>query len=337
MDFRRYLKDRWKTIVLLVCSIFTIEIILLLYPVHGLIRLYIGAVPFATFLFGTFLEYYPKKRFYQDTEMKLAQMHEKYMIFEMLDVPESVEEELLEGIIRVSNKAMIEKINEYKHIQKEYQEYVELWIHEIKIPIATAKMIIENNRNTVTKSIGEELEEIEHYTEQALYYARSSNANQDYYITECRVKELVTEAIKKNKQGLIRNKIRIRLEEMDGIVYTDPKWCQFILTQIIDNTIKYKKESDAEIHFWIHEQKNSIRLHIRDNGIGIRAGEVRNVFDKGFTGTNGRTGRKSTGIGLYLCKILCDKLGLGIEVQSEEHKWCEVTLIFPKNDFFLSA
>lgn len=147
------------------------------------------------------------------------------------------------------------------------------------------------------------------------------------------MKEIVNESIKRNKRTLINRKIGIRIEEIDQTIYTDPKWCNFILNQIVQNSIKYGKETGAEICFTAKEKKNGVTLSIQDNGIGMKQAETARVFDKGFTGSNGRIGKKSTGIGLYLCKKLCDKLGLGIEFSSEENIGTEVRLVFPKNSY----
>lgn len=333
MKFTRYMQDRWKTIILLLFGIVTIEIFLLLYHVSIFLHIYILFVVFAAFLLGSFLEYQSKKSYYEDTLGKLSQLEEKYLIVEMLNPADTMEEQLLDGILQETNKAMLEKVNEYKYIQEEYKDYIELWIHEIKLPIATAKMIIENNKNDVTTSIDEEINEIEGYTEQALFYARSNHANKDYCVTECKVKDIVNESVKRNKQTLINKKIGIQIVNADQTIYTDPKWCSFILNQIIQNSIKYRKEAGAEICFTVEEKKDSVVLSIRDNGLGIRPGEVARVFDKGFTGSNGRIGKKSTGIGLYLCKKLCDKLGLGMELRAEENVGTEVRLVFPRNSY----
>lgn len=333
MKFARYMQDRWKTIILLLFGVVTIEIFLLLYHVSVFLHIYILFAVFAAFLLGSYLEYQSKKSFYEDILGKLNQLEEKYLIVEMLNPADTMEEQLLDGILQETNKAMLEKVNEYKYIQEEYKDYIELWIHEIKLPIATSKMIIENNKNDVTMSIDEEINEIEGYTEQALFYARSNHANKDYCVTECKVKDIVNESVKRNKQTLINKKIAIQIENADQTIYTDPKWVSFILNQIIQNSIKYRKETGAEICFTAEEKKDSVVLSIRDNGIGIRQGEVTRVFDKGFTGSNGRIGKKSTGIGLYLCKKLCDKLGLGIELSAEENVGTEVRIVFPRNSY----
>ncbi len=196
-------------------------------------------------------------------------------------------------------------------------------------------MIIENNKTEVTKSIDEELDKIENYVEQALFYARSNTANQDYYIKKNNLKDIVNEIIRKNKTVLINEKIKINIHDLDVEVNTDSKWVIFIINQIIQNSIKYRKQDElSEIEIYSKAGKENVILYIKDNGIGIKKEEVKRVFDKGFTGANGRlSNKKSTGIGLYLCKKLCDKLGIGIELRSIVNKQTEVKLIFPQNSY----
>lgn len=337
MRFTRYLKDRWKTVALLMFAVATSEIFLLLYPVHWFIRFYVAISVLLLYLAGTYFEYRTKKKFYEETLGNMDNLGEKYLISEMLPEAECLEEELLREIVKDAGKSMVENVNIYKRIQEEYKEYIELWIHEIKLPIATTKMIIENNRDMVTNSIEEEIMEIEAYVEQALYYARSSHANKDYFVSECKLKTIVNEAVKQNRKNLIRQRIRIEISLEDETVFTDSKWCQFILNQIIANSIKYRKEENPVLRFYAEEGKEQIALCILDNGIGIRKEETNRVFEKGFTGSNGRRTKKSTGIGLYLCKKLCDKLGLGIILISEEGNGCLVKIIFPKNSFSLAG
>lgn len=198
-------------------------------------------------------------------------------------------------------------------------------------------MIIENNKNDVTKSIDEELEKIENYIEQALFYARSNNANKDYYIKKINIKEIVSETIKKNRTILIHEKVLVNIHDLDIEVNTDKKWIVFILNQIIQNSIKYKKqEGILELEIYAKQGKEKAILCVKDNGIGIKKEETKKVFEKGFTGTNGRlSGKKSTGIGLYLCKNLCNKLGIGIELSSSENEGTEISLVFPRNSLYI--
>lgn len=196
-------------------------------------------------------------------------------------------------------------------------------------------MIIENNKTNVTKSIDEELQRIENYIEQALFYARSNTVEKDYYIKKVKLRNIVYESIKKNKNVLIQEKVSMNLHDLDLEVSTDSKWIGFILNQIIGNSIKYKKvDCRLEIEIYAKQRKENAILYIKDNGIGIKEGEVTRVFEKGFTGTNGRlVGKKSTGIGLYLCKNLCNKLGIQIELNSILDEGTKVQLIFPKSSY----
>ncbi len=196
-------------------------------------------------------------------------------------------------------------------------------------------MVIENNKNEVTKSIDEELDKVENYIEQALFYARSNTVEKDYYIKTTNLKDIVNESIKKNKSILIQNKMLINIHDLENTVQTDSKWIQFILNQIIQNSVKYKKQdNNSRIEIYSKQGNENVTLYIKDNGIGIKKGEIARVFEKGFTGTNGRLqNKKSTGIGLYLCKKLCDKLGLAIELDSAQNEGTEIRLVFPKNSY----
>ena len=242
---------------------------------------------------------------------------------------------ILKEILEEASKSMTEHVNEFKYLTEDYKEYIELWIHEIKIPIATSKMIIENNKNDVTKSIDEELDKIEDYTEQALFYARSNAVEKDYIIKKTNLEKIVNTVIMKNKNEFIQGKIHLDIHDTNIEIGTDSKWVVFIMNQIIHNSIKYKKQDEnLHIEIFAKKKKENIILYIKDNGIGIKKGETTRVFEKGFTGSNGRIlNKKSTGIGLYLCKKLCDKLGMAIELNSEENVGTEIKLVFPQSSF----
>ena len=285
------------------------------------------------FLIPFFIEYYKKKEYYSEIKARVNELEEKYLITELLPKADFIEAKLNKDNILEIGKSMLENVNKYKYLQEDYKEYIELWIHEIKIPIATSKMIVENNKSEVTKSIDEELDKIENYIEQALYYARSNTVEKDYIIKKNNLKDIVSSTILKNKTTLIQNNVKIEMENLEEEVYTDSKWCVFILSQIIQNAIKYSKKQNKEIKLYAENKKENVILYIKDNGIGIDKAEIGRVFEKGFTGTNGRQEKKSTGIGLYLCKKLCDKLCIGLEIASEKEIGTEVKLIFPKNSF----
>ena len=334
MKFSNYLKDKIIYISLLIFGIISSEILLLSAKINIIIRIYVGIAPIILYLIAFFVEYYKKRKYYEQTKEKLEELDQKYLLPEVIDNANFSEGKILKEIIKETEKSMLEHVNEYKHIQEEYKEYIELWIHEIKIPIATSKMIIENNKSNVTVSINEEIDKIENYIEQALFYARSNAVEKDYYIKKVNLKEIVNGSILKNKRDLLQNKINLKIHDIETNVYTDSKWCIFILNQLIQNSIKYSKNENKEIEIFSKEKKDKVILYIKDNGIGIKKGETTRVFEKGFTGENGRiNGKKSTGIGLYLSKKLCGKLGLGIELNSEENVGTEIRIIYPKSSF----
>ena len=335
MKFGEFIKEKILLIFLVLFIIASSEILLLPYPqIEIFVRLYIAICPVIIIGIDIVVEYRKKSNFYNELKNNLEKLDNKYLISEIINTPDFIEGKILKNTIQETGKSMLENVNSYKQLQEDYKEYIELWIHEIKIPIATSKLIIENNKNEITKSIDEELDEIENYTEQALFYARSNTVNKDYVVTKSNLQEIVNGAILKNKSALLSSKTSIELHDLEREVYTDSKWTVFIINQIIQNAIKYSKIKDRKIEIYAISKRENVVLYIKDNGIGIKKGEITRVFEKGFTGENGRTiNKKSTGIGLYLCKKLCDKLGLGIELNSEKDIGTEVRIIFPKSSF----
>ncbi len=335
MRFRDYIKEKMVLIIGTILALVSVEILLLAYNISILIRVYCAFIIVFVMALAILIEYKKKKDYYNELIKNMEELKEKYLISEIIKTPNFIEGKILKDILQDTGKSMLENVNYYKNIQEDYKEYIELWIHEVKIPIAASKMIIENNKNEVTKSIDEELDKVENYTEQALFYARSNAVEKDYIINKTNLKEIVNGAILKNKTTLLNEKVSIELSNLkDEEVYTDSKWAVFIINQIIQNAIKYSKKENKKVEISSQEKNDKVILYIKDNGIGIKKGEITRVFERGFTGENGRIiGQKSTGIGLYLCKKLCDRLGLGIELNSEKDKGTEVRIIFPKNSY----
>ncbi len=334
MYFKDFIKDKVILIVTIVIALISIEILLLVYNIGIIPKIYIAGIVVIVVSISILIEYKRKKAFYDTLRNNLVDLKEKYLISEIVKKPNFVEGKILKEVLEDTGKSMLENVNYYKSLQEDYKEYIELWIHEVKIPIAASKMIIANNKTEVTKSIEEELDKVENYTEQALFYARSNAVEKDYIITRTNLKEIVNGAILKNKSTLLNERVSLTMNELEYEVYTDSKWATFIVNQIIQNSIKYAKNNDKRIEIDAKQKSDKVILYIRDNGIGIKKGEITRVFEKGFTGENGRMiGKRSTGIGLYLCEKLCNKLGLGIELNSEMGKGTGVRLIFPKNSY----
>lgn len=260
------------------------------------------------------------------------QLEERYLIAEVMEKPERADDQVYYQILKMAGKSMLEQIGAVKRERLEYKDSIEQWVHEIKIPITAMKLICENHRSEFSKELLIELEKTNRFTEQALYYARSEHTEKDYSVREIRLFDVVHQAIAENKYLLLQNGIRIDLQETDDTVYSDEKWVCFILNQLIANSVKYRAEQPT-MRFYTVRQGNQITLCVEDNGIGIDASDLPRIFDKGFTGKNGRNAaQNSTGIGLYLCKRLCDKLGIGLSADSAGNG-TTIRLSFNINDF----
>lgn len=280
-----------------------------------------------------FTKRYYNRKVQLDRLLKLAeQMEERYLISEVMEKPERADDQVYYRLLKMAGKSMLEQIGEVKRERTEYKEYVEQWVHEIKTPITAMKLLCENHRSEWAKDLLVELEKTNCFTEQALYYARSEHTEKDYSVREVRLFDVVHQAIAENKYLLLQNSVSIELQETDDTVYSDEKWICFILNQLIVNAVKYRTAQPI-LKFYTERQNNQVVLCVQDNGIGIDAGDLPRIFEKGFTGKNGReTGQNATGIGLYLCKRLCDKLDIGISAVSASGG-TTIRLSFLMNDF----
>ena len=333
MSLKDYLKSRVAIIFLNIIALITLSVFLL--SVGNKFKVIITiAITWIIFLFVYFMFAYRKRRnYFEIIEKSVASIDKKFLISEVLKEPPFIEAKPYYYLLKKSSKSMREEINKEKSRLKDYKEYIEQWIHEVKTPISLIKLIEENNRNDKSSAILMQLEEIDRYVEQALFYARSEYVDKDYLIKEISLKSCVNNVITRNKQGFILNNIDIEIENIDTDVYCDSKWLEFILHQIIVNSIKYRNNINPKVKIYLQEIKNGTKLIIEDNGIGIPKNEIDRVFEKGFTGNLGRINSKSTGIGLYLCKKLCDKLGILIGIESEIDTYTKVSIIFPSGSF----
>ena len=331
MNRRRYWKNRISflltnlvcmvalTVLLLVCDI-SISAVLLILVVWALVL-----------LVGLFLTYWKRDRQMRQLLDMAEQLSERYLISEVMELPEQAEDQVYYRLLKMSGKSMLEQISEVKRERLEYKEYIEQWIHEIKTPITAMKLLCENHRTDWTKELLLELEKTNRFTEQALYFARSEYTEKDYSVREIALAQIVHQAIADNKYLLLQSGMRLEVEEIQDTVYSDEKWVRFILNQLIANAVKYRAGQPV-LRFSTCRQQNQVVLMVEDNGIGISPSDLPRIFEKGFTGQNGRIVQQSTGIGLYLCKRLCEKLGIGISANSEG-KRTTISLFFHINDF----
>ena len=275
--------------------------------------------------------YFSRKKYLNRLLDMAEQLEERYLLPEVMRIPERADDQVFYHLMKMAEKSMLERIGGIQRERKEYKEYIEQWIHEVKTPLTAMKLICENNRCSFTRDLMAELENVNRFTEQALYFARSEHTEKDYSVREICLSDVVHEAIADNKYLLRQNHVTIAVEDMDHVVYTDDKWVRFILDQLISNAVKYRTDQPV-LHFFTRIENDRVLLSVEDNGIGIPAGDLPRIFEKGFTGENGRRIHSSTGIGLYLCRRLCDKLGIGISASSRG-QGTTISLSFPINDF----
>ncbi len=246
---------------------------------------------------------------------------------------------------RITYAAIDALISQYARSMKQTQlhlieqkEFIETWIHEIKTPLAASYLIADHYPGTSALELKRQLSRIEAYTEQALFYARMQSLDRDFIVKSVSVSHMVNEAIKSRSLFLIENDIHIKTDNLNHEVICDEKWVTFIIGQLIDNAIKYRDPSKdvSNLEFVLTEGigdvEDSYILSIVDNGIGINAAELNRVFDKGFTGSNGRyiAREKSTGIGLYLVERLAYKMGIKLAITSSEGEYTKVDIIFKR-------
>ena len=280
-----------------------------------------------------FLEFIKVNRYLKNLIYTVDSLDKKYLLPEVINEPRFEEERIISGVLRECNKSMHEKVKHYKDEQIEYREYIETWVHEIKTPIASAKLILENDESNLSSRINYEMKRVEDFIEQVLYYARSSDVSKDYIIKKFSLRDVVMKAVKSNSRDFINRNIKLNIREIEGFIFSDAKWVEFIINQIIINAVKFSIPNKGEVSIFSRINENNIILTIEDNGVGISEKDIDRVFEKGFTGENGRKFGKSTGIGLYLCKKLCDKLGIGISLISKEGVGTKVNIIFPQGKF----
>lgn len=294
-----------------------------------------------TFLFWSYIltsfvvELIRRKNTYDEWLLTMERLDQKYLICECIHEPNFLDGKILYEILKECDKSMLDYVNEYKHRQLDYKEYIEMWVHEIKTPLAAAKLILENNPSPSNDSLLEEVNKVEDYVEQALFYARSSTLEKDYIIKKIHLAEMVNKVLRKHSKVFIMRGIGLKLENLDLAVYTDNKWVEFIIDQIVVNALKYCDAKQPQIEICASQYANSVLLEIKDNGSGVADNEITRVFDRGFTGSRGRKQTASTGLGLYLSKQLCNKLNLGLDFKMHQQQTI-VSITFPMNTYNLA-
>ena len=311
-----YLKRQWKLIFMLAAFACLSGAVFWLYrlPVESV--LYAAALCMALGLLLFAVSYIRFRQKHKELEWLLRQARERVL---PLPPPRGLLEEDYQALLKAVCKDRAAIAQENDVCLQEMTDYYTLWAHQIKTPIASMRLNLQNQDSEFARRILEDLARIERYVEMVMGYLRLDSDFTDYVIREYDLDEIVKQTVKKFAGQFIRKKLQLDYRPLHTRAVTDEKWLQFVLEQVISNSLKYTEsgritiemESDA-----MAKEAGDAILCIRDTGIGIAPEDIPRIFEKGYTGYNGRSDKKASGIGLYLCRRICDNLGHVITANS---------------------
>lgn len=327
-----FLKDRAPFIAITAVLIAVVAAILtvLQVSVSGILLVVI-LIAFSTAACLAY-DYMRQQRFWNELEDATSSLDAVEYFADLIEEPEFLSGKAADDACRTIAACAADEITGLKSNIRANREYVELWVHETKTPIAAAKLILDKMHGTDVANLKRELERTENLVEQALFSARSNALTNDYLIRETSLSEMVWAACKQNMHYLTSLGLSIEIDiDPDIDVFADKTWLSFIISQVITNSAKYDSSAIAFTAVVSEEESASACtvLKIQDNGCGIPDRDVPRVFDRGFTGDVGRAHGSATGMGLYLAARMCAQMGLGIMLASEEGRGTRVEVSFP--------
>ena len=331
MTLREFLSDRLKRIALQVICAGLATLFLFATGTQPGVLVILLIVFLLVFLTVNMFDFFQQRARLLELKSILDGLDRKYLFTECVPQPKGLFERRLFDLTRLAGRDMTGAVSDAKASQREYREYVERWVHEIKAPLTAARLICRELDGDTRRKLTAELSQIEAHVERALFYARAENPEQDCLFRQIELEKIAVQAIENHRSLLIQNGIRVEMENMNCAVYTDEKWAVFILGQLLQNAARYR-EPEPVITLSAKPLGRQTQLIVHDNGIGIPAHELPRVFERGFTGSNGRIRGGSTGIGLYLCRKLAVFLELELRMDSQEGAGTTVTLTFPAKE-----
>ena len=331
MTLREFLSDRLKRIALQVICAGLAALFLFATGTQPGVLVILLIVFLLVFLTVNMFDFFQQRTRLLELKSILDGLDRKYLFTECAPQPTGLFERRLFDLTRLAGRDMIGAVSDAQASQREYREYVERWVHEIKAPLTAARLICRELDGDTRRKLTAELSQIEAHVERALFYARAENPEQDCLFRQIELEKIAAQAIENHRSLLIQNGIRVEMENMNCAVYTDEKWAVFILGQLLQNAARYRGPEPV-ITLSAKPLGRQTQLIVHDNGIGIPAHELPRVFERGFTGSNGRIRGGSTGIGLYLCRKLAVFLELELRMDSQEGAGTTVTLTFPAKE-----
>lgn len=314
-----YIKSKKKSfLMVLVCSaifaftfwMYGITVAAVLYPV--LVCMVIMAAAFAVMACSEYGKWKNMQEILQRAvgdDSEFVKILDTAEIRKQVNTTDEIENELLEIIERLKNGGM--RLNDSMNMKySDMVDYYTMWVHQIKTPIASMHLILQKEDSEDSRRLRAELFRVEQYVQMVLCFLRLDSDFTDYVIKEYRVDDIIRPAVRRLASQFIMKKLALEYEHTDEVALTDEKWLGFVVEQVLSNAVKYTSEGSISI------KCDGDRLVISDTGIGIAAEDLPRIFDKGYTGFNGRADRKASGIGLYLCRRICDNLGHSIKVES---------------------
>lgn len=307
---REYLWDRWKTIVVFVLVNVIYFVIYSLYHVPSYAFTY--GLELSLFLCMVLLGFDYRRFRLKHTELLKLQESIKVSHLDEIKASGCIEKDY-QQLIELLRQQLTECIQEADEKRSNQMEYLTMWTHQIKTPVAALRLVVSGMEKSSDKiAIEQEIFRVEEYIGMVLQYLRIDTMNSDLLLKRYDLYDIVKQSVKKYSLMFIRKHLSLEFEPFSCEVVTDAKWLEFIIEQILSNALKYTNEGRIRITCDKHKV-----LIIEDTGIGIRKEDIKRVFERGYTGYNGRLDKKSTGIGMYLCKRILDRLGNRIEIESE--------------------
>lgn len=272
------------------------------------------------------------RKFYQQLDLFCNSSKTRGIFRQLWDEPRTLGGSIAYRALAVQGKAASDELAARSRDMKEYRDYIELWVHEAKTPIASAQLALSSLHGPEINEVRGDLDRIESRVEQALYYARSATLSEDFSIEGLNLAAVARKACRQRSRTLIGAGVSLDFAIDDALeVLADAKWVDFIIGQVLENSAKYGAKC-IRFESAVRDagtKDGCVELSISDDGGGIPAADVPRVFDRGFTGSKGRTHHKATGMGLYLVAVACERMGLGLRVSSEEGAGTAITLTFP--------